>query len=82
MFIYTLARKPFDCSVCNKQFAEKFVLRRHMRIHTGEKPFRCCLCNKSFTENGGLEEAHEDPHGRAAVLLRRNARSGFERTGT
>jgi len=27
--------------VCQTQFAQSFILKRHMMIHTGERPYRC-----------------------------------------
>ncbi|RXG59712.1 Ras-responsive element-binding protein 1 [Armadillidium vulgare] len=46
--------KPYRCSVCSKDFPEKYRLIRHMRIHTGEKPFVCFICQKGFSDPGTL----------------------------
>lgn len=45
---------PFSCTVCNRSFAFKYRLQRHMLHHTGEKPFKCNECGKAFTTNAYL----------------------------
>ncbi|KAM8834613.1 uncharacterized protein ACB058_016171 [Synchiropus picturatus] len=40
--------KPFNCSVCDKNFVDHSSLKCHMRTHTGEKPFTCSVCCQSF----------------------------------
>ncbi|XP_052763118.1 zinc finger and BTB domain-containing protein 7B-like isoform X6 [Mya arenaria] len=32
------------CDICGKLHSNTFLLRRHMRSHTGEKPFKCDGC--------------------------------------
>uniref|UniRef100_A0A1B0D5J8 C2H2-type domain-containing protein n=1 Tax=Phlebotomus papatasi TaxID=29031 RepID=A0A1B0D5J8_PHLPP len=48
------AEKPFECSVCQKNFGKKSVLNRHLLIHTGKKPFRCDICRQTFTQKSSL----------------------------
>ncbi|CAI2355599.1 unnamed protein product [Caenorhabditis sp. 36 PRJEB53466] len=42
------AEKPFICmhNNCGKRFANKFLLKKHMFIHTGLRPHTCPHCHK------------------------------------
>lgn len=39
----------FVCPVCFKIFAEKFILKFHMKIHAEKNEYACNICAKKFT---------------------------------
>ena len=50
-------RKPYQCEVCKRNFAEPSQLEEHMRIwHIEEKPFSCSSCGKSFATKPRLKQ--------------------------
>lgn len=46
--------KRFQCDYCDKRFLSKFVLKRHILIHTKQKPHACRYCNVAFTQKNEL----------------------------
>ena len=48
MMVY---RKRYQCDYCYKQFAQRYYLQIHRRIHTGEKLLQCDVCFKKFTQH-------------------------------
>lgn len=43
------------CPLCEKKFATKGDVEKHVRIHTGERPYACDQCDKRFTQRGSLK---------------------------
>ncbi|KAM7346575.1 uncharacterized protein ACRADG_006451 [Cochliomyia hominivorax] len=41
--------RPFECTVCQKRFAKKCILKTHMETHSTDKDFKCSECGKGFS---------------------------------
>lgn len=46
--------RPHKCPTCNKTFPMRYMVREHMRTHSGDKPYLCNLCGTSFGNRGHL----------------------------
>ncbi|KAH3897426.1 hypothetical protein DPMN_021614 [Dreissena polymorpha] len=56
------------CSQCGKVFRTPFLLRGHMRIHTGERPYQCPVCKKGFTQKGNFQSHYVTVHRKMDLL--------------
>ncbi|QLQ78642.1 hypothetical protein HG537_0A08900 [Torulaspora globosa] len=54
-------RKPFKCEICDRTFAKKSHLERHIHVHSENKPLHCSFCHKGFTTAQQLKR-HEITH--------------------
>uniref|UniRef100_A0A3B4ZQE2 C2H2-type domain-containing protein n=1 Tax=Stegastes partitus TaxID=144197 RepID=A0A3B4ZQE2_9TELE len=48
-------KKSVKCEFCEKAFKDKYQLKKHHRIHTGEKPYVCQICGESFGYSKSLK---------------------------
>jgi len=49
-------RPKNQCAVCGKHFSRSWLLKGHMRTHTGERPYRCphAGCDRAFADKSNL----------------------------
>jgi DNA-directed RNA polymerase subunit RPC12/RpoP len=45
----------FKCSICDKQFAHRYTLNRHRKVHSQERPYECTICSKRFGHKWNLK---------------------------
>lgn len=51
----------YHCSLCGRDFKNKWILKRHIKNHSGDKPYTCSICSKQFTRNYSLT-VHKRSH--------------------
>ncbi|XP_058447826.1 zinc finger protein ZFP2-like isoform X2 [Malaya genurostris] len=45
----------YKCEHCGKVFRDGGLLRRHVRVHTGEQPFECKKCGRKFNHEANFQ---------------------------
>ena len=46
----------FKCGYCGKGFSRAWVLKGHVRMHTGEKSYQCSTCGGAFADRSNLRQ--------------------------
>ncbi|KAK3736484.1 hypothetical protein QZH41_017403, partial [Actinostola sp. cb2023] len=59
-------RTRFQCKTCEKIFARKDILKRHLKIHDKAPVHKCNLCDKTFNRLDYLKK-HQKVHEKRAV---------------
>ncbi|XP_050093411.1 zinc finger protein 660-like [Anopheles aquasalis] len=48
--------KVYNCNICDRRFSLPYMLKTHMKTHTGLRPYKCVYCNRVYGCGGDLVE--------------------------
>lgn len=59
-----LNRRPYKCTICNKDYPIQAQLSDHMNTHTGDRPYICMFdsCDKTFKSKAARHSHHLTIH--------------------
>ena len=55
------------CNICFREFSDKYGLKRHAVVHTGERQYICKYCTKDYTQLSNLKFHHQRDHPKIEV---------------
>ena len=61
--VHNKEKSKITCDVCNKELANKWNLKLHMKIHTGNRDFICDACGTGFLDKKQLKNHRVRLHG-------------------
>ena len=51
-----------QCPLCRKIMKERWMIKRHLLLHTGEKPYSCSLCPYASNQKDALKRHFNRKH--------------------
>lgn len=67
----------YTCTICDKVFARKDYLKKHMICHTEEKRYKCGLCDKSYMRFNALKFHVQSTHEKTEDYICNNCHRAF-----
>ncbi|OMJ87688.1 hypothetical protein SteCoe_10532 [Stentor coeruleus] len=71
-----MVKDQIKCDICEKEYANKSVLKQHMKTHLPSKPWKCDLCPREFSQKSKLIE-HVNRHQGTPPFTCSNCGKGF-----
>jgi hypothetical protein len=62
-----IGKGNWACPYCGRIMNQGWLMRRHIKSHTGDKPFSCKFCPYSTIQKSNLKNHVKKSHGEAAV---------------
>ncbi|XP_069705786.1 zinc finger protein-like isoform X6 [Periplaneta americana] len=73
-------RRDFKCELCGKAYTASYILKKHVRTHSGQKPFKCDICGKRFRQLYNLRQ-HIATHSDIKTFKCNICKKTFRRSG-